>query len=317
MALQTTQLTATTNKLIDKKVVDGVFKSNGTYALLSQSGKMKFRDGGVKLSFPISTIDEDETTGGWYSGTQGLDGSEYDPISDSQHDWKNIYEHVTIPWDMLDKASGPANQVGLLASRVDIAFKAMAHRMGTALHNDGSDAKAFVGLDKIMSTTETYGGIAVADFAEWIAAITQGATPGTAQALTLSRIQSTMGSATEGQDKPDFAILRQNVFNELWNLLQPHQRLAHDDNMSGLGHSGTLKFNGIPWIIDSKNKANAISFLNSDYFFLVAHPKKNMKRESFNTLESADAFRTRITFMGSLICSNRRFQGRLEDITAS
>jgi hypothetical protein len=317
MALQTSQLTATTNKLIDKKVVDGVFKSNGAYALLSQPGKMKMRDGGVKLSFPISTASEDDTTGGWYAGSAGLDGSEYDPITDSQHDWKFIYEHVTIPWDMLLKASGPANQVGLLASRVDIAFKAMAHRMGTGLHNDGTTADAFIGLDAIMSTSSTYGGIAVADFAEWIAAILQGDTPGTNQALTLARIQQAMGSATEGQDKPDFAILRQNVFNELWELLQPHQRLSHDENLSGLGHSGVLKFNGIPWIVDSKHKANAISFLNSDYFFLVAHPKKNMKRESFNTLESADAFRTRITFGGALVCSNRRFQGRLEDITAS
>ena len=315
MSLPATQLQATTTKLIERKVVDGVFKSNGTYAYLTQPGKMKMRDGGTQLTYPISTVDEDDTTGGWYSGTDALDGSEYDPITESQHDWKNIYEHVTIPWDMLLKASGPANQVSLLASRVEIAFKAMKHRMGTGLHNDGTVTDAFIGLDAIMSESSTYAGIAIADMAEWIANIDGNS--GTNRQLALAYIQKTMGDCTEDMDKPDLAILRQNVFNELWNLLQPHQRLSHDANMSGLGHSGVLKFNGIPWIIDSKHKANAISFINSDYFFLVAHPKKNMKRETFSTLENSDAFRERITFMGALVCSNRRFQGRLEDITAS
>jgi type IV secretory pathway VirB3-like protein len=54
--------------------------------------------------------------------------------------------------------------------------------------------------------------------------------------------------------------------------------------------------------------------LNENYAQLVIHKDNNMRKEHHASLETTDSMLTKIFWMGNLTCSQRRRQGKLEDI---
>jgi hypothetical protein len=146
------------------------------------------------------------------------------------------------------KNNGKMQALNLVASKVKIAEKRMKSRLIDGVFSDGTDSEVFNGLQEIIKDDADYGGIAVGDILledggnGWAAIEKDNA--GTDRALSLSLIQSAMGAATEDSDMPTVAVSKQSTFDELWNLLSPHQRLVKDTNMSGLGHKGVLNYNG-------------------------------------------------------------------------
>lgn len=314
MALTYSQLQAIATKYIEKKLAENVLSTNALTAYLSAPGRLKLRDGGEKLTFPVTIGDENDSTGAWYEGSEGLDNTEYENISAAEFDWKNIHETIKISHPELNKASGDNAKLDLLASKVNLAKKYMAGRMGTAIHSGDGTLKNFVGLSTLISTSSTYGGIATADFAEWISTVT--ANGGSLRALTLALMQATEGGLTFDKDKPNLRVCRQNVYDKMFSLIQPYQRLVEKDpEMSKLGFPDIPIFNGIPTIIDSRTAASKMRYLNTEYLFLIAHQNENMKVVSHENLEGSDAIQRRIFFMGALCCNGRRYQGSLDDIT--
>lgn len=315
MALTYTELQSVATKLIEKNLAENVLNTNALTARLSAPGKMKMRDGGELLSFPISIGDESDSTGAWYTGAEGLDNTEYEAISSAVFDWKNIHETIKISHPELNKASGDSAKLDLLATRVKLGKEYLARRIGTAVHG-GSGVKDFVGLSTIMSTTSTLGGVAVADLPEWIATVLGNSSVD--RALTLSLIQSLDGGVTFDSERPHLHVGRQNIYDKLWSLVTPFQRLeACDAGMAELGFKNIPVINGIPFIVDSKCAAKTIQAINENFLFLVAHSNENMKVVSHENLEGSDAIQRRVFFMGALCCNGRRYQGSLTDILVS
>lgn len=316
MALTIDQLNSVATKMIEKNLAENVLNTNALTARLSQPGKIVLRDGGVKLSFPVTIGDESDSTGAWYEGSENLDNSEYEPISSAEFDWKNIHETVKISHPELHKASGDNAKLDLLAERVKLAKQYMAQRMGTAIHSGDGTAKNFVGLDSIMSTSSTYGGIAVADLPEWIATVLGNSS--VSRSLTLSLIQQLHGGVTYDNEVPTLQVCRQNVYNKMWELFQPFQRLeAYDEKMAALGFKKVPVINGVPTIIDSKSASGKLRAINENFLKLVAHRNENMRVVSHDSLEGSNAIQKRIFFMGALVCNGRRYQGSLDDISTT
>lgn len=310
------QLNSVANKLIEKKLAENVLNTNAMLAFLSQPGKLVLRDGGTSLSFPVTIGDESDSTGAWYEGSENLDNSEYEPISSASFDWKNIHETIKISHPELNKVNGISAALDLLSERIKLAKQFMAQRMGTALHSGDGTAKNFVGLDTIMSTSSTYGGIAVADFPEWIATVLGNSS--VSRSLTLSLIQQLHGGITYENESADLMVCRQNIYNKLWELYQPFQRLeAYDEKMAALGFKKIPVINGVPTIIDSKCASGKLRAINSNYLKLVAHKNENMKLVTHDNLEGSNAIQKRIFFMGAVVCNGRRYQGSLDDISTT
>lgn len=314
MALSIDQLNTVATKLIEKNLVENVLNTNALTARLSMPGKLVLRDGGSKLSFPITIGDESDSTGAWYEGSENLDNTEYEPMSSAEFDWKNIHETVKISHPELHKASGDNAKLDLLAERVKLSKEYMARRMGTAIHSGDGTAKNFVGLSTIMSTSSTYGGVAVADLPEWIASVLGNS--GTPRALTLALIQSLVGTTRYDNQSLSLFVCRENLYSKMWQLIQPYQRLeVYDEEMAKIGFKKCPIFDGVPVIIDSKTASGSLRGINENFLKLVAHRAENMRVVSHDSLEGSNAIQKRVFFMGALICNGRRYQGSLDDIT--
>lgn len=321
MAITISQVQAITHDLVLNTLADNVYQSApGLRRFYSKRVKLA---GGNDIGSPIITGGLDATTGGWYTGAETLTDAEKDDITRAKVDWKQIYETVKISKLDILKNGGSAGILNLVAAKIKIAEKRMKARLSAGIFNAGTDVKAFGGLQLIISTSD-YGGLAAADFDNeaaadaWQAAIKSNS--GTDRALSGVLIQSAMGAATEDEDRPHAAYLKQNVFDQLWAILEPHQRLMVEDaSFSGAGHSQkkVLEYNGIPFLVDSHMKAKSIFFVNEDYVKLYVHSQEDMLAQSFKQLEDTNAIKERMLLTGNLFCNNRRFQAELADIAVA
>lgn len=322
MAITINQVKAITHDLVLKSLADNVYQSAaGLRRFYSKRIKI---DGGNDIGGPVIIGGVDGATGGWYSGASTLTDAEKEDITRAKVDWKQVYETIVLSNLDIMKNGGSAQILPLLASKIKIAEKRLKSRLSTGIFSAGTDSLVFNGLQQVIGTG-SYAGLAASDFTDesgsnaWQAQILDNSS--VARALTGVLIQRAMGQATEDEDKPTAAFMKQNVFDELWAILEPHQRLmVEDENLSGLGHDQNkkvLKYNGIPFLVDSHMKAQSIFFINEDYVKLYVHRMEDMKAQSFDKLEDQNAIKERMLLTGNLFCNNRRYQAELADINVA
>lgn len=320
MAITISQVKAITHDMVVKALADNVYQSAaGLRRFYERRVKL---DGGNDIGSPIIIGGVDSTTGGWYSGADTLTDAEKDDLTRAKVDWKQVYETVVLSKLDIMKNGGSAGILNLVASKVKIAEKRMKSRLSSGIYADGTDSLVFDGLQLIISTS-AYGGLSASDFTNesasnaWQAQIKSNS--GTDRALSGSLIQQAMGAASEDEDRPSLALMKQNVFDELWSILEPHQRIMTEEGLSGAGHSQkkVLMYNGIPFLIDSHMKAQSIYFVNEDYVKLYVHRQEDLAVQSFNKLEDQNAIKERLLLAGNLLCNNRRFMAELADINVA
>lgn len=322
MTISINQVKAITHDLVLKALADNVYQSAaGLRRFYSKRVKV---DGGNDIGGPIIIGGLDLTTGGWYNGASNLTDAEKEDITRAKVDWKQVYETVVLSNLDIMKNGGSAQVLSLVASKIKIAEKRLKSRLSSGIFSDGSDSLVFDGLGLIIGTS-AYAGLSASDFDNesgadaWQSAVlANGATP---RALSGSLIQRAMGQATEDEDKPTVSFMKQNVFDELWSILEPHQRLmVENEDLSGLGHDQNkkvLKYNGIPFLVDSHMEAACMYFVNEDYVKLYVHKMEDMKAQSFDKLEGQNAIKERMLLTGNLFCNNRRYQAKLDDINVA
>lgn len=324
MAITINQVKAITHDLVLNSLADNVYQS--APALRRFYSKRVKLTGGNDIGGPVIIGGVDANTGGWYTGSTALTELEKEDLTRAKVDWKQVYETVVLSKLDIMKNNGSAGVLQLLATKVKVAEKRMKSRLSAGIFHDGSNALMFNGLGQVIGAGN-YAGLAAADILDesgnsaWKAQVLEHpTTPGTDRALSGALIQKAMGLATEDEDKPSVAYLKQNVFDELWALLEPHQRLMkQDSSFSGAGHDSkeVLVYNGIPFYVDSHAVAKAITFVNEDYCKLYVHAMEDLKAQSFDKLEDKNAIKERMLLTGNLFCNNRRAQAILKDIQVS
>lgn len=319
MAITYAQLQAVTHDLVLKELADGSFKSSAGFRKFYESREKL--DGGNKIGSPVIISGEaDSNTGGWYTGAENLSDSEKDDITRAEVDWKNGYETVLIAKSDINKNKGSKTQIlNLLTSKVKIAGNRFDARVASSVFSNGSNPKELNGLQSIIAATGDYAGLSVGDIKDefgndaWLAYV-----KAAGGSVTEVLMQLTLGRATEGKMRPDWAVMKQNVYDEVWGLLKEHQRiLVEDSSFSGGGHDQrkVLVYNGIPHLIDSHMKAQSIYYINSEFTKLYVHQDEDMATQSFPFLEGSNAIKERVVFMGNLFCNNRSKNSELSGIT--
>jgi hypothetical protein len=302
-----------------KELADGSFKSSAGFKKFYE-GREKL-DGGNKISSPV-ILDgsEDNTTGGFYAGAEALSDAEKDEITRAEVEWKQAYETVLIAKADINKNKGSKTQIlNLLTSKVKIAGNRFDSRLAKSIFGTPATSKELNGLQQVIAASGDYAGLAVGDIKDefgedaWKAYVKTSA--GT---LTEVLMQLTIGKATEGKSRPDWAVMKQDVYNEVWGLLKEHQRILVDDKgFNGAGHDQRkiLVYNGIPHLIDSHMKSQSIYYINSEFTKLYVHQDEDMATQSFPFLEGSNAIKERVVFMGNLFCNNRNKNSELAGIT--
>jgi hypothetical protein len=316
MTISIGQVRAITHDLVLNSLTDNVYQSAA--GLRHFYNKREKQDGGNDIGSPVIIGGVDSTTGGWYSGASTLNDAEKDDITRAKVDWKQVYETVLISNLDILKNNGSAGILKLVAAKVKIAEKRLKSRLATGIFSNGTDALVFDGLEQIIGSGN-YAGLASGDILDesgasaWLAYQLTGA--GT---LTEVMQQRALGKATEDEDRPNVAFMRQNTYNEVWGILAAHQRIIVEDaSFSGAGHDQkkVLLYNGIPHYVDSHMKAASIYYVNSEYTKLHVHSMEDMKAQSFKQLEDINAIKERMLLTGNMFSCNRRANSSIEGIT--
>ncbi len=321
MAITFNQIDAiTTNKFL-RKLTDNVYFKHQFLRRLTRPGQLRLKDGGVKIQVPI--ISSKPGSGGYFEGFDTLNITPTDDITAATFDWKQLVEPIHISRKEMLQNSGDSQKLSLVASKMEVAENQIRRNLTLGLFSDGTAAtgalttKQITGLQATLNQTSatTYGGISEDDLSDWVG-VSKGAS-GVNRPLTLNLLQQTWQAASDGAEKTTVLTMRGNIYDQLWALYQPHQRLQSDKEMAALGFKNIPVFNGAPIIIDENMKANTIYLLNEDFLFLCVHRQENLRIETINGLETSNSMLKKIFWMGELVTSQRRRQAELADIEAS
>lgn len=317
--LSYTQITAITNKLIKKKVTNGVFSSQAVLKRFRKNQEVE--DGGERIVCPLYTLDDTGTTGGFYDSRDPLTLDEYDGISASEHLWKYIYESIVIYKADIAKNSGVNGILKLIAKKVMQGELSLKQKLIKGLLSDGTtstgtlSSKQFVGLQAVIKSTGSYGSIAPSDLATWVSTVDDNG--GSLRALTEAMIQKNFDSAVEDEiGGPTLGMYDKNVFSKHKGLLVGYQRAGNDSSLDGFGHGkNSLRYNGIDYLVENQMPANTLFHVDENHFKLHVHKDHNMRRQSIKDLETSDALLERIFLYGNTAASERKFHSRINDIS--
>jgi hypothetical protein len=319
MAFQYDQISAITHDAIKDEMADGVFLSDAFLSRLRE--KQVLEDGGKQIVCPIMVKDEGDTTGGFYSSRDALSLDEYDGISASVHDWKQLYESVVIYKLDIAKNAGKAGALKLIDSKIQQAKAAFKERVKKGALSDGTaatgelTANQFVGLQAIIKASGSYGGFSSTDLATWSSYTDDNS--GTLRALTQAIVDKSYDQTNEGaKGGATLGLMDKNVFTKFKGLLTGIQRTTRESTLDGLGHKGVeLVYNGVDHLIENNMPASTLFYVDEKHFKLHVHKDNNMRRQNISDLETADALVERVFLYGNVIASERRFHSRVNDIT--
>lgn len=320
MTLSVGQVQALTTKGIDSEggVRDAIFKN---HAYLKRLKEKEGIYSGEKKTFPFNYLDDTSSNGSYYQGAEALSLGIYDPMTELSFDIVELQETLVISHRDLARNSGKEARLNLISERLKLLEMAMRQRFTKGIFSDGTAStgalttRQFPGIQAFLKNSGVnYGGVTSTDVSVHIAYVADNSSVN--RALTTALHQSVLGGASEGEEKPSLAIMKQGVMNALVELLKPHQRTTRENTLGGLGHEmNTLVYSGVDHIVDNLAPANSIAFLNEKFVRLYAHPEYNMKRVEKADLETMDAMMQRLFWKGVYACSVLRYQGWLKDIT--
>lgn len=152
------------------------------------------------------------------------------------------------------------------------------------------------------------------DMADWIAVVKDNS--GTNRPLTLNLIETAWIAASYDNDTPTVLTMKNNIYASLWSLFVPAQRLVSEE-MEGLGFKNILSVNGAPALYDDHMVANQIYLINENHLQLAVSDKEDMRYVKISDLEGQAASLGRIFWAGNLVCSSRRTQAVVKDVSAA
>jgi hypothetical protein len=316
MALTYDHLNSVVQDLVLPMAVDNFFNSNGMFWRLKNKG-IKYR-GSPNISIPV-----------FYTSATGADA--YDPkvddISTTDTDtltkavfaWKYYSIPIVVSADDELESSGPNAVLDFVETKSKAAEWKLNDLLGTHLMGTAATyTKRINGLGDCLSASSTYGGIAVADMATWIAAINSSTT-----ACTLAAMQTQFGSQTIDSKAPTCIITNQALFDKVWGLMEAKRQIQGTENEMANAGFRNLLFNGVPLFVDSHipgtggvsaTNDNDMYFLNEEYLWLYVHQDRNFILEPFQKPINQDRKVAHIKVALNLACSSRRMQGGFQSL---
>lgn len=306
MGLTYDQISSITQKKFIPKLYDNIFNSN---PLLQRHRKRSYElvDGGTTIMVPLNYAAP--TASGWYFGADTLNVNDNEQITAAEYTWKALYTNISILRTDELRNAGDEQMISIVKSKVKVAEKNMEDQLGTGIFSNATNAKSIVGLQQIVATGNTIGGISQSANSWWQAQVDS-----TTTTTSLSALQTNWNLATIGSWSPTVAVTTRTLFNTYYALLQPQQRFQDSESASGGFQS--LMFNGIPVLPDSHCPSSNWFFLNEDYMHLWAHKEEDMRFEPFAKPVNQNVKIAKIYWMGAYGTSNARLHGALTALTA-
>jgi hypothetical protein len=310
MPLLTTQeiddVSSTTLQYRIATLIDQVYVGTPLFKMLDMKERI-LADGGTRIEQPFLYA---KGPGGSYRGWDTLDIARRRTKSLMVFEWKQYFAAVSVDGLSRLRSAGVNAVIDMIDSELQAAELTLKESLGTDVFLDGTanDGKALDGLDLAISSTGSYGGIARATDPEGLAIV--GNRDSVGGTLTLPAIQSSWGNATHGNEHVSAIITTQNLFDQIWNRVQPQQRFPQTGTGEQLAAAGfnVIMFNGIPVVVDEMCPAGTLWGLNTNFIKLIAHQARaNIEMQGPIDAINQDGKVWKLFWMGNLIVQAPRF----------
>ncbi len=317
MAVNLTELVATTLRNRDRMVADNVTNHNGLLRTMEDNGKIKNAGGGRDLTEPLLY---NELATKFYDGfeTFTIDTSQ-EVVDAAVYDWKQLggFSFISGKEKIMNREKWQA--VSIAESRIDALIAGLRNKTGLSLYSDGQGdgGKEFGGLRLLVADDPTgagtVGGIDQVANAWW--QNQHDVQSGSIAADTvLSRMNAMQLACTRGADQPDLIIADSDYFTAYWESLQANARFTS----AKLADAGfrTLEFIGTPVVYDAQCATDLpdagegrMYFLNTKYLFFRKAPERWFTTEEARKVENADYDVIPNWTMGNMTTNARFLQG--------
>ena len=327
MAMNISDILATTIENRSRKIADNVTNHNYLLKKLEMKGKIKPFSGGHEIYQELSYAEN--SNAGWYSGYDLLPVGVSDVISAAKYQIKQAAVPVIISGLEQLKNAGREQMIDLMEARLSVAESTMSNLICGGMYSDGlaANGKEIDGLEAMIPldpSADTYGDIDSSEFAFWRNQISDNtSTVGLDPTLIQGLWNTLWGELVRGQDRIDTIMCDSTVWGAYVASLQAQQRFSNT-NSADAGFV-TLKFMDADVCLDggiyngdlgSGAPAGTAFFLNSDYMHYRPHSARNMVPLSPNRryATNQDAEVQILAWAGNLTCSGRQFQGRFDAV---
>lgn len=278
--------------------------------MIDMGGKVK-EDGGEHMVVQLEYAQN--ATAQWIGPYGAYNTNPQDVFTAAQFNWKQVSGTVIFTDEEAVKNSGKSALVNLLEIKIKNLQKALRAAINTAIFSDGTDPLQPVGLEAIVSTTGTLGGIARSSNSWWRANVES-----TAEVLSTPRMNTMYNTCTHNLDRPTAIVTTQSLYEKYEALAQAFEQITYPGNAGaadiGFEH---LRYKGVPIWWDADVPSGLMYFLNFDYVKLHCHKDWEFvaippQRPANQPLEVHA-----VAFFGGIAPSNCRMLGKLSGKTAS
>lgn len=300
-----------------KKLIDNIFDTYPTLSWLNGKlgeamrgdKRLRLLDGGESIVEHV--LYEQSSAVGAYSQYGVIDTTAQDGMTIARYSWRQYAATISISGLERRNNNGEAKMIDLLEAKTkqaEMSLRDLLSRHAFATNAGGNELD---GIDLIVDSAGTVGGLSATTFTWWKATETAS---GSFAARGINDMRTLFNTLSYGNDKPDYIVAPQAVFEYFEAALEPKERYTNT-KAANVGFEN-LTFKAVPFIFDRDATASQLFMLNSQYINLCVHRDANFSTGKFIEPENQDATTAKILFQGNLTTNNRRMHGKLTGITA-
>ena len=292
------------------EIVDNVYNSNPFLGILNAEERILL-DGGKRIE---QAIIYGKLNGGFYGRGDPFNTARVNTKESFIIDWKLAYVDLTIDgMDDLQNAGASAafDQAALKGEEAELSLKDI---LGGALFTAGATTSLNGAEEWIDDGTNfpAIGGITRDSSVQGLAV--QGQYDATGGSWTIPVLQTQYGKATIENEKPTLIVVRQNLWDALFNRVTPLQRYPSGAGFDELARIGfdAIKYQRAAVVVDSHVQAGRAYGFNTRYIRLIVHAARNAVLRGWMPTGNKDERINQLLWAGNLICTSPRmnFQQR-------
>lgn len=293
------------------RLIDNAYNSNVILKILNSSDAKEVIDGGASIVESLIETEQDE--GGFYLGSDVLNNTQGNSLTQVEYKWQNVYEPIVITRDEERSNSGDAHKIlKLVGTKMMLSEKAIYKRMDQALSTPVGAANNLEDLETI-ANTGTLGSINGAVDTFWQATVTASgafATQGLSDMAT--GFYAVSGSATD--ENPTHILTTKTIFKKYEDTRLPLERISNGDLTANAGFRN-LTFKGIPVVYGNNIGSGLMFMLNMNFIKLYVDSMTDFITTDFITPSNQTVRVAYILWRGAFGTNNRRRQLKLTGIS--
>ena len=307
-----------------KTMTDNIYRANPiTYFLRGQQptvagqvvknkGNLKVLSGGESIVEPLMYAGSSAAAA--YSGYQSIDVTPQTGITSARFAWKQYASTITISGREERQNSGENGITSLLEAKATQAEMSLSELIDSdALSTNNDSSLGFAGMQSLLDTTSTIGGISRSSNSWWQSNVTTSV--GSFATNGLDTMRNSYNTASRGADVADLIVTTQTIYGYYEKVLQPLERF-NDNMMTADGGFPSLLFKTTPVTFDLYCLSGAMYMINSKYLGLRIHEAANFKTTDFVRPANQDARTAQILVQGEIVISNAKRHAAATGITA-